>query len=70
MFIDCDTLDSGCNGGLMEYAFTWLKQNGIMKEEDYLYTGNKGTFKAIFHLDIIFHESLYYCIIYLLTNLF
>ena len=45
MLIDCDTLDSGCNGGLMEYAFTWLKQNGIMKEEDYPYTGYKGTCK-------------------------
>ena len=39
MLIDCDTTDSGCNGGLMEYAFTWLKKNGIMLESDYPYTG-------------------------------
>ena len=43
LLIDCDTYDSGCNGGLMENAFTWLKQNGIMKEQDYPYTGKKGT---------------------------
>ena len=46
MLIDCDSYDSGCNGGLMEYAFEWIKENGIMKEEDYPYTGYKGTCKA------------------------
>ena len=42
LLIDCDTYDSGCNGGLMENALTWLIQNGIMKENDYPYTGKKG----------------------------
>ena len=47
MLVDCDTTDSGCNGGLMEYAFTWLKQNGgIMYESDYTYKGTKGTCKS------------------------
>ena len=47
MMIDCDTSDSGCNGGLMEYAFAWLKKNGgIMKETDYPYKGYKGTCKS------------------------
>ena len=47
MLVDCDTSDSGCNGGLMEYAFTWLKKNGgIMYESDYPYTGKKGTCKS------------------------
>ena len=42
--VDCDTKDSGCNGGLMEYAFTFLKQLGCLNfEEDYPYTGRKGT---------------------------
>ena len=41
VIIDCDTKDSGCNGGLMEYAFTWLKSNGIMTEADYPYHGYK-----------------------------
>ena len=44
MLIDCDTSDSGCNGGLMEYAFTFLKKfGGICLAEDYPYTGVKGT---------------------------
>ena len=46
MIIDCDTSDSGCNGGLMQYTFTWLKSNGIMLEEDYPYTGVKGKCKS------------------------
>ena len=44
--VDCDTSDSGCNGGLMERTFTWLKSaGGFMKETDYPYTGVKGTCK-------------------------
>lgn len=44
--VDCDTSDSGCNGGLMERTFTWLKSNGgFMYEDDYPYTGYKGTCK-------------------------
>ena len=47
VIIDCDTMDMGCNGGLMEYAFEWLKNNGIMTEADYPYTGKKGECKII-----------------------
>ena len=46
MLIDCDTSDSGCNGGLMEYAYTWIKKNGIMLDEDYPYIGKKSTCKS------------------------
>ena len=46
MLVDCDTFDSGCNGGLMEYALEWIKENGIETEEDYPYTGYKGTCQA------------------------
>ena len=47
MLVDCDTSDSGCNGGLMEYAFSWLKKNGgIMTDTDYPYKGVKQTCKS------------------------
>jgi cathepsin F len=47
MLVDCDTSDSGCNGGLMEYAFAWLKKNGgIMLDSDYPYKGYKQTCKS------------------------
>ena len=47
MLVDCDTSDSACNGGLMEYTFEWIKNNGgLMLEDDYAYTGTKGTCKS------------------------
>ena len=47
MLVDCDTSDSGCNGGLMEYTYTWIKKNGgIMFDTDYPYKGIKSTCKS------------------------
>ena len=46
LLVDCDTEDSGCNGGLMELAFDWLKDNGgFMLESDYPYANKKQTCK-------------------------
>ena len=47
MIVDCDTLDSGCNGGLMELTFEWIKSNGgIMSMADYPYKGRKQACKS------------------------
>jgi len=42
--VDCDTVDQGCNGGLMDNAFGWIQKNGgLCQETGYAYTGSKGT---------------------------
>lgn len=42
--VQCDhDGDQGCNGGLMDNAFGWIKHNGICAEADYPYTSGSGT---------------------------
>jgi len=46
-FVDCDKAqDQGCNGGLMDSAFTYAEANAICTEESYPYTGTGGSCKT------------------------
>jgi len=41
--VDCSTQNSGCNGGLMDYAFSYIESNPLELESDYAYTARDGT---------------------------
>merc|ERR1712226_565577 len=45
-FVDCDHVDQGCNGGLMDNAFKYAESNSLCTESSYPYLGKKGTCKA------------------------
>ena len=44
-FVDCSTQNSGCNGGLMDYAFKYAETTPLMTEGDYPYLARKSIFK-------------------------
>lgn len=37
--VDCDEKDGGCNGGLYEKTFPWLRLNGVVNSEEHPYKG-------------------------------
>jgi len=44
--VDCDHVDQGCGGGLMDYAFAFAQKNAMCTEESYSYTGRAGSCEA------------------------
>merc|ERR1712087_753979 len=45
-FVDCDKVDQGCNGGLMDNAFKYAERNALCTEDSYSYKGRGGTCQA------------------------
>jgi cathepsin L len=42
--LDCDTeSDSGCNGGVVQYAIDYVTQNGLTLEDNYPFVGQQGS---------------------------
>merc|ERR1712232_1242832 len=44
--VDCSKQNSGCNGGLMDYAFSFYQSTSIASESSYPYTARDGTCKS------------------------
>merc|ERR1719155_314966 len=44
--VDCSKQNSGCNGGLMDYAFSFYESTSIASESSYPYTARDGTCKS------------------------
>merc|ERR1712147_459711 len=41
--VQCSTVNSGCNGGLMDYAFEYAEKTPMVEESAYPYTSGTGT---------------------------
>jgi KDEL-tailed cysteine endopeptidase len=40
-FVDCDTGENGCDGGMMDHGFAYAKENALCTEESYPYASGK-----------------------------
>merc|ERR1719456_298369 len=47
-FVDCSKQNSGCNGGLMDYAFKFAEGVAVATEDSYPYTASDGSCKSIY----------------------
>merc|ERR1712079_306157 len=45
-FVDCDKVDQGCSGGLMDNAFRYAEKNALCTERSYSYKARRGTCEA------------------------
>jgi len=46
--VDCSKQNSGCNGGLMDYAFAFYEKSNVATEASYPYTARDGSCKSSF----------------------
>merc|ERR1711871_982351 len=44
--VDCSKQNSGCNGGLMDYAFAFYEKTSVASESSYPYTARDGSCKS------------------------